>query len=937
MVTRDRLNRLDSFCSRTCRQMLFIGWVVFSFAAGDAQGGVQFSSGVACYSPEANIGVGSVVCSLNGLEVEMHQSAGLIVDDLDSRVCFPAWTESLAGRAFGMLLGNADASKQVKLHFLFTGAAPVRLQIHGARTNTLTIATEPRRFRRQLNQWWRAIQNQAKSRSRHDGLAYLDTFLVNTLGRQLNLSPRRRASETGWKPSKALELLTGSNGLRKQALLEVVSGVEPESTANLPLPSRIAWQARSVPKAEAVEIEPIARFVPNDCLYVRFGTFSNYLWLSKLGEARADDIAKLTSPLTSKSRQGILIQQQLGVKEVPYAEMFGDQVIDDIAVVAKDLFFEDGAAFGVVFKSSSRLLSAGLVQARKAVRKEHEGRGATLKDIEIEGQLVSFLSTPDNRVRSFYLQIGECHLITNCRDIVEGFIRVKDGKGSLAEDAEFQLAHEQLLEKQTVANQKVDGVVFVYIPRLCLENITSPDYQIELWRRTRSVAEMQAYEMAMQLAEHQSRINWPLPAVSGGNEMPQRIIAQGILPSGFQQHAGSGDLSKSKAGMLDSLRGNRGTFVPIPDIEVRSATHTESRRYHEFSSYLLERTPMLPPIAVTLARSTTQNGNATLAFRMHIAPFDRTKYDFLRFFVGDASREFLVPGPNALASVSILSQDFTGRAGGQDDFSVVTLVNQPADMAAASRSLIKELGKWKAYPVYCVSTLSLKRFPLIGAMADETVRVVDGLQRLPFGLYRKAGLELTAISFQPELLNGLPDEFQMQQAAEPAHLRMRVGNIAKSALGPSVLDGLKSTAEERSKSNAKFLNTLSQQLMTSPSESWKIAHDVMGSPLRCPMGGTYQLSTDKKRWVSSRWIFPSTVKAKGKGARSSLAGAKAPSDPKVQTSGGELNPLAWMQSVELNVGFTANRIVGYGHVEFAAKEKTKAEEKSSIFNLFRSS
>ncbi len=878
---------------------------------------------MAIYSPESGIGVGSIVCAIDGPDTDLHESSGLFLTDLDGRVCFPAWTEPFVGRALGLMVGSTELRKELKVYFLFTEDAPVRLQVRGSQTYTHTVTVDLRGFDRHIKGWWQAYQAQAQTRNDHDGFACLDTFMTYSLGRQLGLTINRQHAKTGWTPSMALELLTGANGLRKHALKEVVLGVEPETKAELPLPSGIPWVAESVPRSLAsTAIEPIAHYVPDDCVYVRFGAFSTYLWLNETGKARARDFLSLTAPITSKGRHGQMIQQQLAVGEVPFAQMFGDQIIEDIAIIAKDLFFDDGAAFGVVFRSNSQLVATAMAQSRKSFRKKHHDRNATLKEIDIAGQTVTLLATPDNRIRSFHVQKDDFHLLTNCRAIAESFVRIEKGKGSLASDLEFQYSRQRLFDEKDEESQarssadapgsKTDGEVFAYIPRKCLENITAPAYQIELWRRTRSVAQMQALEMAIRLSEYQRRIGWPLADAGDGmgeEDHSDQIVGEDVLPSTYQKLAGGGRLVASKTGVYDTVRGRRGSFLPIPDTDVTTATATEIHRYQEFADYLGRRTRTLPPIALSLRRTTLNDGNAKLGFRMQIAPFDRTKYDFLRFFTGEASPEFLAPGPDTIGSLSILIRDFTGRGGIRDDFTVAAMVNETVDEEMVSRSLFRGLGKWKSYPLYCVSTLSLDRFPVIGAIADDTARVENGLQRLPLGLYRKAGLDLTAISFQPELLRSLPTDFHMRRAATPAHIRLHVGDVAKSKMAPAIRMSVAEKERKRSIQNASFLNELSQQLSSPPGDSWEIASNILGGPLRCPMGGHYQLSDDRSRWVSSRWSEP-------------------PTSP-------DAHPLAWLASVEVNVAFGARRVVAVGDIQLK-NDKQVEDGKSSILDLFRS-
>ncbi len=864
------------------------------------------------------VGVGTLVCSLDAAEVDLQDSNAIFLSDAEGRVCFPAWSEPVMGRALQLLLRDVPTGggKRLIVHFLFTGDAPLRLKVTGSGSAAITANVDRGRLHgRMMTKWWRDYQNQANRQQQHEGLAYVDTFLVHTLGRQLGLAAGRTATSTKWKPKQVLELLGGSPGLRTQALIDVVSASQPETNSVFPLPREIPWQRFTLGEVtrDAADVEPIAHYVPADCFYIRFGKFSNYYWLTKTAEARTADFEQLLAPIISNGRQAERIQNQLAIKELPFAEMFGDKVIEDIAIIGKDLCLQDGAAIGAVFQSNSRLLAAGMHQLRKANRNENAARGAELKEITIQGQQVSLLSTPDNRVRSFYTSRDGFHLVTNSHAIAESFLKVRKGEGSLAQSDEFRFAHQQLLDEQVQAEEKT--IVFAYVPRVCLEQLTSPQYQIELWRRMRSVAELQAFELAQQLERHQRDVGWPLPASVDEQETVRRIIAAGILPEGFQRTTGSGAIVNQEQIPMDSLRGARGTFVPIPDVTIAEVTDAERLRYEEFANYLLTRTPALAPIAATVQRTSAGQGREKLAFRIQVAPFDRTKYDFLKFFIGDPTREHLIAAPHAFASLGLITQHITGRGAGGDEYSLLTLANQPLNEAAAAGSLIREIGKWKAYPAYCISTLSLQRLPIIGAVASETVQPADGLQRLPFGLWRRPGLDLTAISFHPELLLELPPEFPVVEAPEPAHIRLNIGNISTSELAPAFQDFVFQTSRRRSRQNAAMLNSVRQQLDTQPGDSWQIAHDLLGAPLRCPLGGTYQLTNGSAnpRWVSTAW------QANPSGAQDK-----------------EHDPIAWLRSVEANVAFYSDRIICQGQMEIqtGTAEKTAQEEKS-IFDLFR--
>ena len=84
--------------------------------------------------------------------------------------------------------------------------------------------------------------------------------------------------------------------------------------------------------------------------------------------------------------------------------------------------------------------------------------GCTEKKIEIAGHTVSFLSTPDNRVRSFYAIDGDFHFVTTSRTLVERFYAAGKGENALADAPDFRLGRKIRVPK--VALQRLlDGAV----------------------------------------------------------------------------------------------------------------------------------------------------------------------------------------------------------------------------------------------------------------------------------------------------------------------------------------------------------------------------------------------------------------------------------------------------------------------------------------------
>ena len=211
---------------------------------------------------------------------------------------------------------------------------------------------------------------------------------------------------------------------------------EPIEPADQPLPTAVTFNP-TVPEALGqVVIEPIAQHVPVECFYVRFGTFSNYLWFHNTLDRWSGDFQNLMNRRGLDLGISEGVERQISLKQSILAPLLGPAVIADVAMIGDDFFFREGPTIGMLFEARNAVgLNADIVRQRDATLKREAG--CTMVDVDIAGHKVSFLSTPDNRVRSFYAVDGDYFLVTNSRRLVERFYEAGTGKESLGGSAEF--------------------------------------------------------------------------------------------------------------------------------------------------------------------------------------------------------------------------------------------------------------------------------------------------------------------------------------------------------------------------------------------------------------------------------------------------------------------------------------------------------------------
>ena len=478
------------------------------------------------------------------------------IEEQDRRAFYPAFSSGGLLR----LLANDDqgsaASGMKTVFFLFTGDAPLRLTLHAPLPSSISLRPEPQSPRvqsRLLQRWWREYNNAADDLTRNgDYPPLIQIYLNGMLGQRLGLRPpllSRLQQDSATDVQQLFDLLAGTERLHHAMLRETIAAPRAAAAADQPVPTEVSWRPPTIPLGRMPEIEPIARRVPEECYYVRFGNFENYLWLEDLMTSYGGDIGRMVTARGQDAKAGDRIRRQLSLPQTALAKLFGGQLIADVALIGRDMYLQNGAAVGVLFHArNGTLLSVSINQQRNSTLSAERTAGVTLETVKIGGRDVSLLSTPDNSIRSFYAVDGDSHLVTTSRSIVERFFEAGKGKGSLADLPEFQLARE-------VMPLSRNDTIFAFLSTLFLGGLLSPQYQIELNRRTQALVDLELVRMAQLAAEAEEQ-----PAVS----IDDLIAGRFVPPDSDANLTEVGRFSRPHA---QSIRcaGARGTFLcPFP-------------------------------------------------------------------------------------------------------------------------------------------------------------------------------------------------------------------------------------------------------------------------------------------------------------------------------------------------------------------------------------
>jgi len=263
------------------------------------------------------------------------------IHDAQGRVLYPALRGGPLGALVTGLLGGdpETAPNRLNISFLFTGNAPLEVTVYTPEPQRFVLkpTIRPRRItERALQRWWRDYHAVARQQEQAgDYPPLIHTYLTTMLGDRLQLRPPllgRVPQNAPGELQETMQLVFGAEKLRRAILRETLLGGGLGDVADRPLPAAIAWQApESAESPVEADVEPLALHVPQECFYVRFGNFKNYLWLSGLLNTHGGDISQMVNLRAHRAGLNKKFERQLALKQSALAEFLGPQVIEDVS------------------------------------------------------------------------------------------------------------------------------------------------------------------------------------------------------------------------------------------------------------------------------------------------------------------------------------------------------------------------------------------------------------------------------------------------------------------------------------------------------------------------------------------------------------------------------------------------------------------------------
>jgi len=872
------------------RRIVFCGAACWTLLAGGTSAQAQIIE-LDAVSGEP-FGVGRMTVQLSGPGAD----GSLLLTERGGRVFYSTYeTIRPVRRLLRQLL---SVPPRVNVYFLFRGNQPLELTLYasGPYTQRVTPRRDAGAQQQLMRSWWRDYLAPAGDAEYPPDV---QNYLKAMLSRRLGLPGVGRDRAQPDEVQSALGLLSGSESLRLELGQDVVLGTVDKGPADRPLPQSIGASALEVvpvvPLAK-VAIEPIALHVPEECLYVHFGSFENFQWLNHRLEEWGGDLRNIISERGVDYQLHERMNRQLALHETMLSNIMGPQVIADVALIGTDMFMREGAAMGVLFQARNSAALGSDIRRQRADALKNE-QGSSEQMLKIAGREVSFISTPNNALRSFYAVDGDFHLVTTSRYVAERFLQTGRGNRSLGKAAEFTDAHARGVMPAASHNTAV-----VYLSREFFRNLAGPQYRVEMTRRLRALAEIEAVQLARLAARAEQQ---PADSI-------EDLIRGRFLPPQFGQRPDGSRTVLRDDEVFDSLRGARGTFTPVSDVPVANVTSAEAASYTRFASTFAQKWERMDPVQIGVNRTAgKQPGLEHVVIDVQANPLDERHVAFLSQWLGPVSDKRLTPTPGDLVFLEVVmgAKNLSGGdhhlfgalrdADARGDFQINligTLLGQP--------NLRGYLGAWPQPGL----------LRLIGGASDVPADAA-GFSHLRTGVWRRVSDQFTLLSFHPEVLAEVTPQLKFSPAAQPGQIWLHVEDLRTSKLADAINSYGYRRAKGIASGNIRFLHSLIEQLHVPADQCLTTGEAIVGAKLASPLGGSYELRDDRgiKSWTST-------------------ALADSPSNDR-PPKGYEFPAIKWLRGADAQLRLTKSSLSAHIEADMAAKVESGFKLPAGL-NLF---
>jgi hypothetical protein len=380
-------------------------------------------------------------------------------------------------------------------------------------------------------------------------------------------------------------------------------------------------------------------------------------------------------------------------------------------------------------------------------------------------------------------------------------------------------------------------------------------------------------------------------------ESIEQLVAAAVLPPGFGPRPDGSQVALEEGEAVDSLRGRRGRFLPVPDVAVERVTPSEAQSYRKFIEICQAEWGAPDPLMVGMKRQPQPENREHVVVDVVASPFAKRHVDLLSQWIGRSDEMQLAPIPQDLAAGEVVLSD-QRLFGGLWDFGL------PFRLADGRFVPSGPLRDTIVGYVGAAGEMSLLGFldRMITGPPDRS-----GYAGGELGIWRRYYRPFTVFSLHRQVLETVTPQLRFEKAERPAQFRLRVGDISRARLTPAINTLSYLRTRDTSLGNVRLMHALNQQLHVPGPDCKTAAELLLGATLVCPLGGEYvwREADDGGGWWTSTALDESTGE--------SVLDVRVP-------PGYQAPPLTWFRGLVLDATMTGDRLSAHAEIDMQMPE-----------------
>ena len=359
------------------------------------------------------------------------------------------------------------------------------------------------------------------------------------------------------------------------------------------------------------------------------------------------------------------------------------------------------------------------------------------------------------------------------------------------------------------------------------------------------------------------------------------LIRLGFLPEGFNQRSDHCIVESNQGEFYDSQRGVHGTFLPIADMASTRCTRSEWRAYEEFKKTYQQEWRTMDPVVLTFnRRPQTHPDRENVVLNIRITPYAQQEYRFLQQYLSSQpdDRRLAMSDDDLMAVSGQLTRSGTsylthiGLVDEQIPFEIRdgqihrTGPNSKLSFARSNAFALVQPGGDEGIRVAVDFMRNVKRRQPTGENTEASRGTLSALVNwiLPIEAminsaikeHSQSSQKATVLSMDSMIGRNALNQLKTENAPRPAQLFMQLRDVASSQVYEYLRAYTYVSSRQASADDAAALNHIAAMLQADPAEIRLSLEQSFGATIKCPAGGTYQLTDNgggPQRWTSSAW------------------------------------------------------------------------------------